>query len=724
MHISRGCSRRLCFRRTARELCEPTMQPRPAAGPRLPSIRQLHPYLPPTIADMDPGASTSTSPFVPYAPAPAPPQGGGGGYPPSSYAGSEGDERDAGGDNEPPKKKRRRQALSCTECKRRKIRCDRTQPCAPCVRRGDQAKCHWHVVEPATSSNAEKYVPRAEHEALRARVEVLEAYINSIPPSVLATLPPPGFAVPGSSSSGSFNAAQSNFDTPQGQVQLYTIAQGPGHEQSGFHSPPGQGLPPMQPFPGAGFQVQQDPGSFSGGQGHAASAGPFSGGIAPFQTQHQHTTGQDGGGSQYSRSPSHPRRASFSPTQPHTISPAQTQRRGSVSQQEQPQGVSTVSPADTQRRAASSSPVQRRRPSLQTQGGGASQWGGGFGSFPAASGAFTSSSSTGVFPSSSQGSGSTGGGNSGGTGTGGSGGNDTQGSPPSGAGGSFSTFSARPQGPSTRGHAAESPSLSVSPAFSAGSASGASGSGSRGSASFSSFSSSPGSSYSSATPTSYSHSSATPRPEYVPPAPGILYQPLHAHSSESVLPAQALARIIRPDVAAHVKREREREEPLLNVARQSPPHLRDVRTEPQGGGRQSAVDAPKNRPAQALQGARLRAGHAPWLQLQLLPPHARRRPPIPHTRLAPTTSACSWTLICIPTRRRSRPRRLLLTVRESGMSAALARGPHTRPPPRPLLPPGARNPAPVRAHLPRTPRTSAAPEPICRRPVKTKEWNV
>ncbi|THU96215.1 hypothetical protein K435DRAFT_778669 [Dendrothele bispora CBS 962.96] len=49
--------------------------------------------------------------------------------------------------DQPNKKKRRRQALSCTECKRRKIKCDRKQPCSPCTRRGEQAKCQWHVVE-------------------------------------------------------------------------------------------------------------------------------------------------------------------------------------------------------------------------------------------------------------------------------------------------------------------------------------------------------------------------------------------------------------------------------------------------------------------------------------------------------------------------------------------------------------------------------------------------
>jgi len=48
----------------------------------------------------------------------------------------------------PPKKKRRRQALSCTECKRRKIRCDRVQPCAPCNKRGEGDKCRWHILDP------------------------------------------------------------------------------------------------------------------------------------------------------------------------------------------------------------------------------------------------------------------------------------------------------------------------------------------------------------------------------------------------------------------------------------------------------------------------------------------------------------------------------------------------------------------------------------------------
>ncbi|PWN52790.1 hypothetical protein IE53DRAFT_366905 [Violaceomyces palustris] len=43
--------------------------------------------------------------------------------------------------NRPPPKKRNRQALSCTACRERKIKCDRVVPCAQCVKRGDQQFC-------------------------------------------------------------------------------------------------------------------------------------------------------------------------------------------------------------------------------------------------------------------------------------------------------------------------------------------------------------------------------------------------------------------------------------------------------------------------------------------------------------------------------------------------------------------------------------------------------
>ncbi|KAE9410489.1 hypothetical protein BT96DRAFT_378382 [Gymnopus androsaceus JB14] len=89
----------------------------------------------------------------------------------------------------PPKKKRRRQALSCTECKRRKIKCDRNQPCAPCTRRGEQSKCQWHVVEPV-----EKYVSRAEYDELKSRFEHLETIVQRLVSTNSGAIGPSGSA--------------------------------------------------------------------------------------------------------------------------------------------------------------------------------------------------------------------------------------------------------------------------------------------------------------------------------------------------------------------------------------------------------------------------------------------------------------------------------------------------------------------------------------------------
>ncbi|KAF8879170.1 hypothetical protein BD779DRAFT_1164802 [Infundibulicybe gibba] len=157
----------------------------------LPSIRQLHPYLPPSgmSSHIPSGGDTSYS----Y---PAPPH-----YAshaavheqPASYLAAPQRESDYGVDSDaddgdqqgPPKKKRRRQALSCTECKRRKIKCDRSQPCTPCSRRGEQHKCHWHIVEPV-----EKYVTRAEYDDLKTRFEQLEGLVQRLlPPAAPMSAP-------------------------------------------------------------------------------------------------------------------------------------------------------------------------------------------------------------------------------------------------------------------------------------------------------------------------------------------------------------------------------------------------------------------------------------------------------------------------------------------------------------------------------------------------------
>ncbi|EIM86402.1 uncharacterized protein STEHIDRAFT_139316 [Stereum hirsutum FP-91666 SS1] len=87
-----------------------------------------------------------------------------------------------------PKQKRRRQALSCTECKRRKIKCDRAHPCGPCTRRNDQHKCQWHVIEPV-----DKYVSRAEHEQLKTRLATVESRCDKLEAMLASLTGPPPF---------------------------------------------------------------------------------------------------------------------------------------------------------------------------------------------------------------------------------------------------------------------------------------------------------------------------------------------------------------------------------------------------------------------------------------------------------------------------------------------------------------------------------------------------
>ncbi|KAJ4489473.1 hypothetical protein C8J55DRAFT_300889 [Lentinula edodes] len=149
----------------------------------LPSIRQLHPYLPPSggMSQHSQHGESSHIAHPSYHPSAAPQ------FESNVYEHAIDSENEDADTQGPPKKKRRRQALSCTECKRRKIKCDRNQPCAPCTRRGEQAKCQWHVVEPvrlmprsapSPSSSSEKYVSRAEYDELKMRFDHLENTVH------------------------------------------------------------------------------------------------------------------------------------------------------------------------------------------------------------------------------------------------------------------------------------------------------------------------------------------------------------------------------------------------------------------------------------------------------------------------------------------------------------------------------------------------------------------
>ncbi|GAA5878686.1 hypothetical protein JCM16303_002172, partial [Sporobolomyces ruberrimus] len=83
------------------------------------------------------------------------------------------------------KKKRNRMALSCKECKRRKIKCDRVMPvCGHCSKRGRPNDCTWDVFQPANDAFLPPTIARtSELEHLADRLAHVESYLKTLPPN-------------------------------------------------------------------------------------------------------------------------------------------------------------------------------------------------------------------------------------------------------------------------------------------------------------------------------------------------------------------------------------------------------------------------------------------------------------------------------------------------------------------------------------------------------------
>lgn len=73
---------------------------------------------------------------------------------------------------------RRRVVQSCSECRRRKIRCDKKFPCGPCILRNDQARCHEVGLSEKHSTNVpanSNYASAADLATIQHRLDALEA---------------------------------------------------------------------------------------------------------------------------------------------------------------------------------------------------------------------------------------------------------------------------------------------------------------------------------------------------------------------------------------------------------------------------------------------------------------------------------------------------------------------------------------------------------------------
>ncbi|KPV74666.1 uncharacterized protein RHOBADRAFT_53623 [Rhodotorula graminis WP1] len=80
------------------------------------------------------------------------------------------------------KRKRNRAALSCSACKKRKIKCDRKLPCEACIKRGEQGTCRWE--QPKVEPPPQPFALAVEHEQLKQRVAILEAVLQRLAPDV------------------------------------------------------------------------------------------------------------------------------------------------------------------------------------------------------------------------------------------------------------------------------------------------------------------------------------------------------------------------------------------------------------------------------------------------------------------------------------------------------------------------------------------------------------
>ncbi|GAA5842582.1 hypothetical protein JCM11251_004909 [Rhodosporidiobolus azoricus] len=100
----------------------------------------------------------------------------------SSQIGGGGAADEDGGEGEEPAKKRSKQSLSCGECK-----CDRKIPCSSCIKRGAADQCNWEdaKIEP----EKQPFALVDDMDELRARLTLIEKFLNTLPPALKTPLP-------------------------------------------------------------------------------------------------------------------------------------------------------------------------------------------------------------------------------------------------------------------------------------------------------------------------------------------------------------------------------------------------------------------------------------------------------------------------------------------------------------------------------------------------------
>ncbi|GAA5958954.1 hypothetical protein JCM8115_000702 [Rhodotorula mucilaginosa] len=107
-------------------------------------------------------------------------------------------------------RKRSKQSLSCAECKRRKIKCDRRVPCSSCIKRGQPDSCSWEdaKIEP----ERQPFALADDVDDLRARLQLVERFINTLPPALKTSFVELGIKSMGQRPVNDINAADHEFE--------------------------------------------------------------------------------------------------------------------------------------------------------------------------------------------------------------------------------------------------------------------------------------------------------------------------------------------------------------------------------------------------------------------------------------------------------------------------------------------------------------------------------
>lgn len=113
---------------------------------------------------------------------------------------------------------RNREMLACTECRRRKLKCDRNTPCGSCVRRGDEGSCEYQRYARGLATDRER---RLEAES---RLQHLEQLVQQL-------------AKPGPSSHSASGSGAGNVTVAQSEKSGSSNGTPPGAlSQSGAYS--------------------------------------------------------------------------------------------------------------------------------------------------------------------------------------------------------------------------------------------------------------------------------------------------------------------------------------------------------------------------------------------------------------------------------------------------------------------------------------------------------